>query len=105
MSGTLERIKELVRAGNVRPSGHARIRFLQRDLQISGIVEGVESAILVEDYPLDPKGPSALVLQRYRDGSPVHVVWGILDRMTAVVITAYRPDGELWNGDFLTRKS
>jgi hypothetical protein len=39
------------------------------------VVEGVQSAILVEDYPSFPKGPCVLLLQRDPKGKPLHVVW------------------------------
>ena len=61
---------------------------------------------VVEDYPNDPRGASALVLTRLRDGSPVHAQIGV-SRIPWVVVTVYRPDRDpkgRWNEDYTTRR-
>ncbi|MEI8228182.1 MAG: hypothetical protein WCH77_07960 [Planctomycetota bacterium] len=46
-----------------------------------------------------------LVLQRGVDGSPVHAVWGVPRgyNRPAVLVTAYRPDPNLWDETFTRR--
>ena len=42
----------------------------------------------------------------YREQQPIHVVWGIPKGHSspAVLITAYRPDPEIWEDDYLRRR-
>lgn len=75
-------------------------------IYVRDITTGVHEAIVVEDYPAFPKGCAVLVLQFDRDARPLHVVWGIPKGLTgpAVVVTAYRPDPERWEGSFTKRR-
>lgn len=93
--------------GNVRVSEHGWEELEADDIFVRDIVNGIESALLVEDYPEFGKGPSVLVLQYDRDSSPIHVVWGIPKghNSPAVLVTAYRPDPNRWNDDLTKRKS
>lgn len=51
---------------------------------------------LLEEYPEDPRGPSALCLGFTDEGKPIHAVVGFLGHETLVIITVYRPDPALW---------
>ncbi|HEX4961355.1 MAG TPA: DUF4258 domain-containing protein [Thermoanaerobaculia bacterium] len=68
--------------------------------------EEVETVVLggemIEDYPTDPRGHSCLLLGFCAKALPVHVVCSPKDDYVAI-ITAYRPDPELWSGDFKRR--
>jgi predicted DNA-binding antitoxin AbrB/MazE fold protein len=97
----------------MRSQGHSRTltpmandELAEDDILSSKVIDGVEPAVLIEEYPTYTKGPCILVLQRDERGSPVHVVWGIPRGQTspAVLITAYRPDPARWSEDFLRRR-
>jgi len=106
MSDTLQAIKQLVADGQVRISEQGYDELSEDDIPIREILSGVQMAAVVEDYPQFGKGPAVLVLQFDGSKRPVHVVWGIPKGYSspAVLVTAYRPDPEKWNGDFTGRR-
>lgn len=106
MASMLEQIKALVAEGQVRISGHGYDRLADDGLFARDLVAGMPHAELLEDYADFPKGPCVLVLERDRDGDPVHAVWGIPkgESEPAVLVTAYRPDAERWSDDFRRRR-
>jgi hypothetical protein len=103
---TLDQIRDLVAAGEVRISEHGYDEMAEDAIRVRDIIDGVAQCILVEDYPSFSKGPSVLVLERDAKGDPIHVVWGIPrgHSSPAVVVTAYRPDPARWSADFLERR-
>jgi hypothetical protein len=107
MSKTLEEIQRLVARGEAQISNHGYDELAADDIFAGDALAGVATALLVEDYPQAPKGPSVLVLQRDAENRPIHVVWGIPGDQgrPAVLVTAYRPDLSRWSADFLRRRS
>ena len=106
MSSTLDRIRQLVAEGSVRISDHGYDELAADGLLAGEVLAGVENARLVEDYPQYGKGPCALVLQAASQSRPIHAVWGIPKGRNgpAVLVTAYRPDPNLWENEFLRRR-
>lgn len=106
MSEFLGRVRALIGAGEVRISDHGYGGLAEDQLTAREVVAGVLEAVVVEEYPNYPKGPSVLLLQKDRAGCPIHVVWGIpkgYDK-PVVLATAYRPDSEQWNKGFTKRR-
>ena len=106
MNEFVEKVRALVNAGDMRISEHGYDELAEDSLTAREVVGGIMDAAFVEEYPSYPKGPCALLLQKDKSGSPIHVVWGIPkghDR-PAVLITAYRPDPERWDESFMRRR-
>ena len=106
MSHTLRQIIELVEGGEVRISEHGYDEMAEEGIFTRDIVNDIRKAELLEDYPNFPKGPCVLVMQKDRNGLPIHTVWGIPkgELSPAVLVTAYRPDPTLWSDDLRRRK-
>lgn len=107
MSATLERVRALVARGDVRVSLHGYEELAADNVGARDIVDGLSTAVLVEDYPDYAKGPCVLVLQRDHANQPIHVVWGIPagQEAPAVVVTAYRPDPAKWDDTWQRRRT
>ena len=105
MGDTFHHIVDLVRRGEIKISEHGYDEIAEEGLFVRDIVSDVSNGRLVEDYPDFPKGPCVLVLQNDRNGTPIHVVWGIPKGQVspAVLVTAYRPDPKRWTSDFMRR--
>ena len=107
MTDTFAKIIKLVKTGDVKISDHGYDELVNDNLSVREIVQGIENAIIVEDYPKYPKGASVLLLQSDKDNNRIHVVWGIPKgyNRPAVLITAYRPDPNRWNSNYTERKN
>jgi len=101
VTDTLQQVVALVAKGEVRVSEHGYDEMAADGILLRDLVAGMAVAELVEEYPTFAKGPCVLVLERDRDGNPVHVLWGIPrgESGPAVLVTAYRPDPRRWDAD------
>ena len=106
MSKTFKKIIELIVKGEIKISNHGYDEIAEDGLFVKEIIVSVQDGKVIEDYPEYPKGPCVLVLQRDKEGNPMHVVWGIPKDSTspAVLVTAYKPDSLIWTDDFMERR-
>ena len=104
---TLIEIKKLISLRHVLISSHGYDELAEDGLFVSDVINSISEAIVVEDYPDAYKGPSILLLQKDRNGNPVHTVWGIPKGKSepAVLITAYIPSKEKWDKTFTGRNN
>jgi len=98
MGHLVQRIQEALRAARYRLSTHAES---EREAELI-LVREIEEALLsprcevLEEYPGDPRGHSALILGFTSDGQPIHAVLGFSKEDIIVVITVYRPKPNEW---------
>ncbi len=106
MSDFIERVRDLLRAGDVRISEHGYDELAEDGLTAREVLAGVEEGAVVEEYLNYAKGPCVLLLQKDRGGEPIHVVWGIPKGhdKPVVLVTAYRPDPGRWDKTFMRRR-
>ena len=90
----------------IRISEHEYDEITADGLLARDLVEGVEMAEVIEDYPDYPKGPCVLLLQRTEDQRSVHTGWGLPAGYAspAVLITEYLPDPAKWEPGFKRRR-
>jgi len=105
-SETFHLIKELVQKQIVLISSHGYDELAEDGILIGDILNSVQDAIVLEDYPEAFKGRSILLLQRDKDKNPIHTVWGIPKGKDepAVLITAYIPSPNKWDKTFTKRR-
>ena len=106
MSKTYKAILEFIERKEIIISNHGYDELADDLIFVRDILAGIKEAVVVEDYPEYPRGPCVLLLQKDPNGEPIHVVWGIPKGAysPAVLVTAYRPDPDVWSKDFMRRK-
>lgn len=103
MAVTIDAIRIAVRAGRWRLSTHARLNAVARHIVESELLAALGDGEIIEDYPADPRGASALVLCTEPGGRSLHAVCTIDPGGTLLIITTYEPQAPWWT-DARTRK-
>lgn len=75
---------------------HAIERAGKRRINTRGLVTCLLEAEILEDYPDDPRGPSALLLGYSADGRPLHAVCALDANGILLIITVYEPELPAW---------
>ncbi len=103
MAMTIEAIRTAIHAGRWRSSSHARFNAVARHIADTELLAALAGGEIIEDYPTDPRGASALVLGHGAGGRPLHTVCTLDPGGTVLIITAYEPQMPWWT-DERTRK-
>lgn len=85
-------------------SRHALQQMFRRGISVEELKNALMHGQVLKSYEDDKPYPSKLVLH-IQNNIPLHVVYAEnpLEKVK-IVITAYRPDEDVWDTDFKTKK-
>jgi len=84
-------------------SEHAIKQMFAREIATEDVEMTLAEGEIIVEYPNDKPYPSLLILY-FVNEMPIHVVVAKETKGDCIVVTAYRPDIELWDTDFRTKK-
>jgi hypothetical protein len=92
----LKSIQAKVEERDYRFTLHAGERVTERHIAVNEVEEALLSndAVVIEDYPEDPRSPSCLILGMTKGGRPLHIQCTYAPNVA--VITAYEPEADEW---------
>ncbi len=90
----------------IKITDHADEEAQNDNLLFDEIYFSIKHGEIIEDYPEDKPYPSCLIYGTTSRNDPIHSVWAYNSNSNwAVLITAYRPDPNLWINYKERRKS
>lgn len=98
----INELRKYAKPENLLITEHARQRLIERNIKVKNIIDCINSGEIIKQYEDDKPFPSCLISGK-TDGFYIHVVVSNTDGMI-FLITAYRPDPEIWDNDFKTRR-
>ncbi|MES0336717.1 MAG: DUF4258 domain-containing protein [Candidatus Magnetobacterium sp. LHC-1] len=101
----IEDIKEAIVKNRLKITNHAYDEAQADELSFKEILDSMINGIIIKQYPHDKPYPSCLILSGDAEDRPIHSVWAYnFDTQAGILITVYRPDPDIWLGDWKTRK-
>lgn len=99
----LDAIVTAFRDGRYTTTKHAVDQSISRELDLEDVEDGMREGApeIIEDHPLDRRGPSCLILVRGPSGIAYHLVCSRAPDVR--VITVYAPDASQWSPDLRRR--
>jgi hypothetical protein len=91
----LQKIKEQIGEGRYRLTRHAVEERIEEGITLTEILEALQTATLIEDYPEHRRGPCCLLGGTTGAGRPIHVVCTTALELL-VIITVYEPKEPKW---------
>ena len=99
----IETIQELVKAGKVRWTIHAREKAEARGITEREVIIGIINGEIIEEYPNDYPYPSCLIWSNVLMEKIIHIVVGICDEYIRI-ITVYIPNETKFEANFKIRR-
>lgn len=76
---------------------YEKVRMTSKYITHREIIEAVENAKIIEDYPDDKYGPSCLIYGKTILGRPLHIHCSYPSRPKIKIITVYEPNPDEWS--------
>ena len=100
----LENIRRSVNINHIRWQNHAAERMMERKIFSEDVINVILQGSIIEGYNEDKPFPSYLIFSIV-NGRPLHVVCAHqLEPDMVYIITAYEPDNNTFNDDYITRR-
>ncbi len=100
---SIDDLKRLNDRKNIVITEHARIRLIERGIEVKDIINGISTGEIIKQYEDDTPFPSCLILGSDVNDKRLHIVVSY-DGEIIHLITAYYPDPEIWVADFKVKK-
>jgi len=99
----IESIKALYSGRAVELTQHFHNRVKERCIKYADVRDAILSGEIIEQVLDDYPNPNVLILGETLDGELLHVAVGV-DDDRLWLLTAYRPNLDIWETDYRTRK-
>ena len=99
----IEQLRALNKAEQIAITEHARQRLAERGITVNDIVHCIATGEIIKQYEDDKPFPSCLILGKALNDEYIHTVVSH-DDMWIYLITAYRPDSDIWESGFRVKK-
>ena len=95
LESELNQIKSQAAAGLVRLTQHAHEEMVEEEIRIDEVLQAIQCATILEDYPEHRRGSCCLLSGTTSAGRPLHMVCATA-RPVLVLITVYEPKPPKW---------
>lgn len=92
---TVEQLREQASVGDFRLTQHAQQEMAEEDISLAEVLEAVDSAAVLENYPRHRRGPCCLLHGTTDAGRHLHVVCTTAQPVL-IIITVYEPKLPKW---------
>lgn len=99
----IERLRSLNKPEQIAITEHARRRLTERGITVGDVMQCIETGEIIKQYEDDRPFPSCLILGKAMDHEYIHIVVSH-DDIWVYLITAYRPDRNIWEPNFKTKR-
>ena len=99
------KIRDLCKKDKIAFKKHAFTRMLERSIASDDVVNAILNGKIIKKYKQDKPLSSYLILGYAANKKPLHILLAVDNSMEMLwIITAYKPDRNLWSSDFKRRK-